>query len=81
MIKAMLTTVDNPHNPFDNFRAWYSWDVSAGYYSGNVLASMVATSYELSEEQQNQANTDAIDDIVKENVTGKYKKVTRYIPD
>lgn len=81
MIKAMLTTVDNPHNPFDNFRAWYCWDVSAGYYSGNVLAKVVATSYELSEEQQNQANTDAIDEIVKENVTGKYKKVTRYFSD
>ena len=81
MIKAMLTTIDNPHNPFDNFRAWYAWDIAAGYYSSAMLAKIITTSNELSEEQQNEANTLAIDDIVKENVTGMYKKITKYFPD
>lgn len=81
MIKAMLTTIDNPHNPFDNFRAWYTWDISAGYYSTALLAKIITTSDELSEQQQNEANTLAIDEIVKENVTGMYKKITRIIPD
>ncbi len=44
MIKAMLTTVDNPHNPFDNFRAWFAWDVAAGYHSTALLAKIIITS-------------------------------------
>jgi hypothetical protein len=81
MIKAMLTTIDNPHNPFDNFKAWFAWDIAAGYYTPSLLAKIITTSDELSETEQNEANTLAIDEIVKENVTGMYKKITRYFPD
>lgn len=79
MIKAMLTTVDNPHNPFDNFRAWFAWDVAAGYHSTALLAKIIITSDELSETEQNEANTLAIDEIVEQNVTGMHKKITRFI--
>lgn len=79
MIKAMLTTVDNPHDPFENFKGWYIWDVAAGYHCCGVLAKVISTSYELSETQQNDANTEAIDEIVEHNLTGVYRKLTKEI--
>ena len=27
----MLTTIDNPFNPFTNFDDWYAFDTSKGY--------------------------------------------------
>jgi len=81
MIMSMLTTVDNPHNPFDNFKAWYTWDVASGYHCSNVLANILISSYELSEYEQNLANETAIDEIVEYNVSGVYRKVSKDFPD
>jgi len=81
MIEAMLTTVDNPHDPFDSFPPWYAWDEGKGYHTSSFLARILVTSDELSEADQTQALHDAINQIVNENVSGLYKKVTRVVPD
>lgn len=72
----MLTTVDNPYNPFTEFDEWYRFDTSAGYNTVGLLARVVRTSDELSDAQQSTAIEDAIDEIVTENVSGMHKKVT-----
>ena len=33
MAQCMLTTFDNPYNPFDDFTKWWLWDVTHGYNS------------------------------------------------
>lgn len=81
MIETMLTTIDNPHDPFEEFDAWQAWDERAGYYTSNFLARVVVTSHELSEKDNELAIDQAIDEIVKENVLGIYKKVTREIKE
>lgn len=73
----MLTTVDNPWNPFTHFDEWQAYDQAAGYYTTNFLARVVRTSEALSDADQELAINLAIDEIVKENVLGLYKKVTR----
>ena len=78
---ARLTTIDNPHDPFDNFKAWFGFDTAAGYHTVGYLARITVTSEELSEWDQNLANTQAIDEIVAMNINGMYKKVTREVPD
>lgn len=75
MTEHMLTTEDNPYDPFTEFDEWYQWDVAAGYHTTAYLARVVRTSDELSEADQSQAIEDAIDEIVRENVLGVYKKV------
>jgi hypothetical protein len=74
---SMLTTVDNPHNPFDDYDSWSAYDLRAGYHTAGFLARILITSDELSEEDQNIANELAIDEIIRENVLGIYRKVTR----
>jgi len=75
MASHMLTTVDNPYDPFTQFDEWYSFDEAAGYATCGLLARIVVTSDELSEADQDLALEQAIDEIVKENVLGIYRKV------
>lgn len=71
----MLTTEDNPYNPFTHFDEWNAWDVRAGYHSLSLLARIIVTSSELSEADQDLAYQDAVDEILKENIIGIYKRV------
>lgn len=75
MTEHMLTTSDNPYNPFTHFDEWYAWDTAAGYHTAAYLARIVRTSDELSEADQSLAYEQAIDEIVRENVLGLYEKV------
>lgn len=75
--ESMLTTVDNPFDPFDQFDEWYAFDTRHGYNSLGLLARIVKTSPYLSEVDQAEAIETAIDEIVEENVLGVSKKVSR----
>jgi len=75
MRDVMLTTVDNPFNPFTQFDQWKAFDEAKGYFSCELLARVAKVSDELSEEDEALAIELAIDEIVKENVSGKHKKV------
>lgn len=77
MVDAMLTTTDNPYDPFLNYDDWFAYDTRMQYNTVGFLAMIVVSSTELSEPDQALSIEHAIDEIVKENVTGLYKKVTR----
>lgn len=77
MTEHMLTTVDNPFDPFTHFDEWYVFDVAAGHHTLSFLARIVKTSDELSEADQSLAIEQAIDEIVEENVLGLYRKVAQ----
>ena len=79
--QCMLTTVDNPHSPFDDFAAWYAFDVMSGYHSSSFLARILVDSDQLSEENLNWALEQAIDEVVSENVSGVFRKVVREVED
>ena len=76
MTEHMLTTLDNPFNPFTQFDEWHAFDEAHGYGTVSFLARIVMTSDDLSEPDQSAAIEAAIDEIVKENVLGIYKKIT-----
>lgn len=71
----MLTTVDNPYDPFTQYKEWSEFDESAGHYTPQLLARIAITSSELSETDQDLAIEAAIDEIVKYNVSGVHMKV------
>ena len=81
MLISMLTTVDNPFSPFDEYDMWFAFDDRHGYQSASLLARITKISDELSEADQIKAIEDAIDEIISENVTGMYRKVTKEFPD
>lgn len=75
MIQSMLTTTDNPYDPFTDYDNWFNYDQSHGYNTPGYLARLVTTSSELSQQQQSDDIEEAIDEIVNLNVNGLYKKV------
>jgi hypothetical protein len=77
MKRSMLTTVDNPHSPFDNFMAWYMYDVAAGYHTTEFLARILVDSHQLGENDEELARELAIDEVVRENTLGLYRKVEK----
>ena len=79
MIRTMLTTVDNPYSPFDDWNSWLSWDMAAGYNTSGLLARIAVVSEELSEADVEGAIQAAIEEIVQENVSGMHTKVTKEV--
>ena len=71
----MLTTIDNPYNPYDAWYEWYAWDTAAGYHTPSFLDRLTFSSYELSESDQSQLLSQAIDEVVAENITGTYIRI------
>lgn len=76
MAEHMLTTVDNPFNPFTEYDQWQAYDAQLGYHTPSYLARVAMISNELSEADQSLAIEIAIDEIVRENITGVFRKVT-----
>lgn len=81
MKRTLLTTIDNPHSPFDDFDAWFAYDIAAGYHTAGYLSRIVIASDELSESDLQEAIESAVDEVVRENITGVYRKVTKEFPD
>lgn len=75
--ESMLTTTDNPFDPFTQWDSWLAYDTAAGYHTPEYLGRIVRSSDELSDTDQSLAIEDAIDEIVKENILGVYKKVSK----
>ena len=81
MAESMLTTVDNPFNPFTQFDEWYNYDLMKGYGTSSYLARVVQTSEDLSEASQSVAIEQAIDEIIRENPLGIYRRVSMQTQD
>jgi hypothetical protein len=73
----MLTTVDNPFDPFTRFDEWLEYDIRMGYNTAAFLARIAMVSDDLSQPDQALAIQNAIDEIVEENVSGMWRKVSR----
>jgi hypothetical protein len=73
----MLTTIDNPFDPFEQFTSWFLFDEEKGYHSCSYLGRIARTSDQLSDEENDLEVERAIDEIVKYDFRNIYKKVTR----
>ena len=73
---VMLTTIDNPYNPFTDFENWYNYDTSHGYNSCSYLARIANTSATLPDSINQIEIENAINEICELNINGLYTKVT-----
>lgn len=75
--ERMLTTLDNPFNPFTQWRQWFAFDAGKGYNTSSYLARIVKSSHELSKDLETHAINEAIDEILEFNILGIYVAVTK----
>lgn len=75
MKQYLLTTVDNPYHPIDQYDAWRQFDMERGYYTEQRLAKVAAISHSLTD-LENQRNINAaIDDFIRLDELGLYKRI------
>lgn len=73
----MLSTIDNPYDPFDNFSSWYMYDVESGYNSCAYLARIAKTSEQFTDTENEEEIERAIDEIIQYDFRNIYVKVKR----
>ena len=76
-MKVMLTTIDNPFDPFDDFTSWYMYDVEHGYHSCSYIARIAKTSDQLTEKENDEEIERAIDEIIEHDFMNIYVKLKR----
>lgn len=74
--ECMLTTVDNPFNPFTDFDKWYLFDIEKNYNSCAYLGRIARISDAMTEDERNVETERAIDEIIKNDFLNMYRKVT-----
>lgn len=75
--QVMLTTFDNPFDPFEQFAQWFLYDVEKGYNSCSYLARIANLSNEMTQKEESDEIERAIDEIIAINPLNIYKKVVR----
>jgi len=73
--EMMLTTIDNPSDPFTQWDEWKRFDEDMRHFTCNYLARIVKTSDDLSDADYSKAVDDAINEIVSFNINGMYRKI------
>ena len=71
----MLTTFDNPYNPFDDFTSWFMFDIEKGYNTCSYLGRIVNLSDDLCQKEIDEEVERAIDEIIFYDFRNIYKKV------
>lgn len=79
--ESMLTTIDNPFDPFEQFTSWFMFDVEKGYNSCGRLMRIAEVSEDMTQKEYFEAIDSAIDKIIKIDFLDIYQKVTRDVED
>ena len=71
----MLTTLDNPFDPFDDFTSWFMFDCEKGHNTSSRIARIAQIDSEMSQKEVDDEMERAMDLIVKYDFEDKYIKV------
>ena len=64
MLSVMLTTYDNPYNPFTHWDDWYKWDADYHYYTPELLARHINDEDAMDDIERAQLEARAINTII-----------------
>lgn len=77
MTEYMVTTKDNPFDPFEEYDDWNRFDQDQGYNTQSYLARLVVLPEEPTPNEINDAINDAVDKIILNDVLDIYVRVAR----
>lgn len=75
--ETWLTTLDNPFDPFEESENWRRFDEDHGYFTNNLMARIVCVDDEMSDDAYNFQVEQAVDELVRFNVLGIYRKAIK----
>lgn len=73
----MLTTIDNPYNPFLQFEEWLAFDIAKGHRTCELLDIYTSSSIALSDVDIHEAIEEGILQAVRNDVEGIFIRVTK----
>ncbi len=76
MAGSMVTTFDNPYNPFTQFKEWFIFDNSKGYNTCGKLARIMGNVSESDDELYDSIVEQSIDDLIASDPLNIYRKVS-----
>ena len=76
-VETWVTTIDNPFDPFLDRENWKRFDEDHGYFTTELIARVAMPSDELDDDAYNGVVEEAVDEIVRFNVLGIYKKAIK----
>ena len=77
----MLSTFDNPFNPFNDFTSWHLFDMEKGYNTCERLARIAHYSDEMTQKEIDEETNRAIDEIILNDPLNIYVKVYKNTPE
>lgn len=72
----MLTTFDNPFNPFNDFASWYMFDCEKQHNTCSRLARIANLDSEMTQKEYDAERERAMNFIIKYDLEGKFFKGT-----
>lgn len=72
IVPMILSTPDNPYDPFKDFELWYAYDEEHGHHTSSYVARLTNSSDTFSEDQQQLAVNEAVRKIFTVNPQGMY---------
>ena len=73
----MLTTFDNPYNPFVDFVSWYMFDCEKGHNTSSRLARIANLNSEMTQKEREEETDRAMNLIVSYDEEGIFYKGTK----
>ena len=77
MTCCMLSTIDNPFNPFEDYSSWLMFDKEKGYDSAERLMRIAKLTDDMTQKEENEEIERAIDEIIKYDFLNVYTKVSK----
>ena len=77
MSTCMLTTIDNPFDPFEQFTSWLLFDKEKNYNSSERLMRIANISDDMTQKEVDEEIERAIDEIIKYDFMNIYVKVKK----
>ena len=75
--KFMITTIDNPFNPFDDFNNWFLFDIEKGYYTCSKLARLTNNSDGMTQKEEIDDVERAIERLIEIDPLDIYVKIEK----
>jgi hypothetical protein len=78
--ECMVTTIDNPYNPFEDFTNWFLFDTEKGYNTSSKLARLSSYTEDMTDLERAEEMERAIDCLLKVDFRGVYVKIIEDTP-
>ena len=75
--QCMITTFDNPFDPFEQFTLWHLFDKEKGYDSSERVMRLANISNDMTQKEVDEEVERAIDRLIEIDFTNTYKKLTK----